>query len=219
VYKTVDRQGGKKQRTRLAIKTAAIELFAENGYSDTTINDIADRAGVASRTVTLHFPTKEELLFDAEPFALEGLSERLSLRGNDESALDALRDWMATTMTALDVSRGEYDDQFWIQRALRARLITSEPALRGRARAGYYEFEQVLATAIAEDLDATANALIPRVAALTAVTGLRELYESDEARALSPDPAMPDLLKLVDRIIDFARAGLTTATAPQQGDV
>jgi|GEM_PF-6654157 len=34
------------------------------------------------------------------------------------------------------------------------------------------------------------GALIPRVAALSAVIGLRELYESDEARTLGPDPGV-----------------------------
>src|SRR5271168_3353643 len=94
----VDRQERRKRRTRQAIQTAALELFAERGYRETTINDIAARADVAARTVTLHFPAKEELLFEAEPFTLESLSQRLAARRPDESALDALRDWMATTM-------------------------------------------------------------------------------------------------------------------------
>ena len=48
------------------------------GYRETTINDMAERAEVAPRTVTVHFPAKEELLLDAEPFTLDSLSERLS---------------------------------------------------------------------------------------------------------------------------------------------
>ena len=55
---------------RAAIQTAALDLFAERGYCETTINDSAERADVAPRTVTLHLPAKEELLFDAEPFTL-----------------------------------------------------------------------------------------------------------------------------------------------------
>src|SRR5580704_11307565 len=102
-----DRQKRRKRRTRLAIQTAAFELFAERGYRETTINDIAERADVAPRTVTMHFPAKEELLFDAEPFTLDGLSKRLATRRPHESALEALRDWMATTMAEAESNRSD----------------------------------------------------------------------------------------------------------------
>src|SRR5580693_1822601 len=100
----VDRQERRKRRTRQAIQKAALDLFAERGYRETTINDIAARADVAPRTVTLHFPTKEELLFDAEPFTLASLNQRLAERRPQESALKALRDWMATTMNETETS-------------------------------------------------------------------------------------------------------------------
>jgi AcrR family transcriptional regulator len=207
----VDRQQRRKARTRLAIQTAALELFAERGYRETTINDIAERADVAPRTVTVHFPAKEELLFDAEPFTLDDLSKRLSARGPRESALAALRDWMATTMTQAETSGPEADGHFWERRALRAHIINTEPELRGRARASYYPFERVLAEAIGNDLGQPGNALIPRLAALSAVAGLRELYESDEAYALAARPRAAELVKLVDTVIGFARAGIEDA--------
>jgi AcrR family transcriptional regulator len=204
----VDRQERRKRRTRQAIQTAALELFAERGYRETTISDIAERADVAPRTVTVHFPAKEELLFDAEPFRLESLSERLAARLPHESALEALRAWMATTMKEAETSVSEHDQRFWERRALRAHIIDSEPELRGRARASYYPFERVLAGAIGEDLSKSGNSLIPRLAAFSAVAGLRELYESDEAQALAAPPNAAELLELVDMVIRFAQAGI-----------
>ena len=206
-----DRQERRKRRTRQAIQTAALTLFAERGYRQTTINDIAERADVAPRTVTVHFPAKQELLFDAEPFTLDGLSKRLSERGPHESALEALRDWMATTMTQAETNGPEPDGHFWQRRALRAHIINAEPELRARARASYHPFERVLADAIGQDLGQPGNALIPRLAALSAVAGLRELYESDEAHALAAPPSAAELLTLVDRVIRFARAGIDGA--------
>jgi AcrR family transcriptional regulator len=205
------RQERRKRRTRQAIQAAALELFAERGYRETTINDIAARADVAPRTVTVHFPAKEELLFDAEPFTLDSLTRRLAARQPDESALDALRDWMATTMMEAETSGSEPDAGFWERRALRARIISTEPELRGRARASYYPFECVLADAIGTDLGQSGNSLSPRLAALSAVAGLRELYESDEARALPVPPSAAELLSLVDTVIRFARAGIDRA--------
>jgi AcrR family transcriptional regulator len=205
-----DRRERKKQRTRLAIQNAAFELFAEHGYRETTINAIADRADVAPRTVTVHFPTKEELLFDAEPFNLESLVSVLETREPHQPALDALRDWMAGTMSALDSS--ESNGGVWERRALRAHIINTEPELRGRARAGYYEFERVLADAIGHDLGQPGTALTPRLAALTAVTGLRELYETNEAESLPSPPTAANLLALVDRVIAFTQAGIGGST-------
>jgi AcrR family transcriptional regulator len=209
-----DRRERRKQRTREAIQVAALELFAERGYRETTISAIADQADVAPRTVTIHFPTKEELLFGAEPFSLDSLTETLEARGPKQTALEALRAWMAETIERLDAVEADERGAFWRQRALRVRIINAEPELRGRARAGYHEFERVLAEAIGKDLAQAGTALVPRLAALTAATGLRELYESDEAQALGPSPTAASLLRLVDRVIAFARAGVERSTDP-----
>ena len=209
-----DRQERRKRRTRQAIQTAALELFAERGYRETTINDIAERADVAPRTVTVHFPAKEELLFDAEPFTLDSLSKRLAAREPSEPALQALRDWMASTMADAEANGSELDGRFWERRALRAHIINNEPELRGRSRASYHPFERALAEAIGEDLGQSGNSLIPRIAALSAVAGLRELYESDEAQALAAPPSAAELLNLVDGVIRFVQTGLEGGERP-----
>ncbi len=49
-------------RTRMA--SAAVELFAERGFDQTTAGDIATRAGVTERTFFRHFADKREVLFD-----------------------------------------------------------------------------------------------------------------------------------------------------------
>jgi AcrR family transcriptional regulator len=205
---SLSRRTRKKQRTRLAIQDAAFALFAERGYRETTISAIADRADVAPRTVTVHFATKEELLFDAEPFRLESLVAALGARGPKVSALDTLRDWMAETMIQLEAETAELTDRFWERRAQRARIINAEPMLRGRARAGYYEFERILADAIGVDIGQAGTALVPRLAALTAVAGLRDLYETDELLALPSPPTAAGLIVLVDRVIAFTLAGI-----------
>jgi AcrR family transcriptional regulator len=198
----------KKQRTRTAIQETALELFATRGYRDTTIAAIAEAADVAPRTVTVHFPTKEDLLFAADPFALETLTERIKGRVAGESSLDALRDWMATTMADLGSEAPEVQKRVWRARGLRAEVINADDALRARARAGYYEFEKVIATGLGEDLGRPANALVPRLAATTAVAGLRELYETREVQTADAPPSTAELLALVDRVLDFIRAGI-----------
>ena len=64
-------------------------------------------------------------------------SPALDARGPDESALDTLRSWMATTMNQLESDNADLSSRFWERRAQRAHIINGEPGLRGRARAGY----------------------------------------------------------------------------------
>lgn len=68
-------------RTRAAIVDAAVALFAEQGFGPTTVEQIAERAGVSRRTFFRHFHAKEALLFhemdDYEQVALDELDERL----------------------------------------------------------------------------------------------------------------------------------------------
>jgi AcrR family transcriptional regulator len=49
-------------RGRLA--EAAMALYGERGFDDTTVADIAERAGLTERTFFRHFPDKREVLFD-----------------------------------------------------------------------------------------------------------------------------------------------------------
>ena len=84
---------------------------------------------------------------------------------------------------------------------------TPNASSAAKAPAGYHEFEPSWPTPSDTTL-ANRSAPAPRLAALTAATGLRELYESDEARALPSPPKAIELLALVERVIAFARAGL-----------
>lgn len=204
----------KKQRTRALIRETAWELFAEHGYDATTIKAIADAADVAPRTVTIHFPAKDDLLFaDDDYFGAGRLEGRLAARPAGQPALEALRQWMTETIGEITSGRAGGAGTYWRARALRARLIGENDRLRGLARASYATAERVLAAAIAADLRVEPDCLAPRLAAVSAVTGLRELYDSREARALGAEPTGDGLIRLVNQVIDYAAAGLAAATA------
>lgn len=57
-------RNGEEARRRL--QQAALELFSERGYEQTTASEIAARAGVTERTFFRHFPDKREVLFDGQ---------------------------------------------------------------------------------------------------------------------------------------------------------
>ena len=48
---------------RERLEAAALDLFAENGYEETTVAQIADRAGLNRATFFRHFADKREVLF------------------------------------------------------------------------------------------------------------------------------------------------------------
>ncbi|WP_439442682.1 TetR/AcrR family transcriptional regulator [Listeria aquatica] len=49
--------------TKTALESAALELFLEKGYSNTTAAEIAEHAGVTERTFFRYYPEKKEILF------------------------------------------------------------------------------------------------------------------------------------------------------------
>src|SRR5215471_12980541 len=52
----------KKARTRAAIRTEAMRLFRERGYSATTIEQIAAAADISPATFFRYYPTKEDVV-------------------------------------------------------------------------------------------------------------------------------------------------------------
>jgi AcrR family transcriptional regulator len=80
----------KKDSSRRAIEDAAWELFAERGYEDTSINDIAERANVAPRTFFRYFPTKEAVLYPQFEELLRLVREEFRRRPADEPVITSL---------------------------------------------------------------------------------------------------------------------------------
>ncbi|MDI9976977.1 TetR/AcrR family transcriptional regulator [Rhodococcus sp. NM-2] len=61
------------RRTRLLVRDAAARLFVERGYVSTTVRNVAEAAGVSTRTVFTAFPGgKAELFHEALHTAIDG---------------------------------------------------------------------------------------------------------------------------------------------------
>jgi AcrR family transcriptional regulator len=78
----LNKQQEKSQRAQESICEAAIESLYAVGYGDTTLNKVADIAGVSKGALQHHFPTKEDLITATADRLLQrsvpNISERVS---------------------------------------------------------------------------------------------------------------------------------------------
>lgn len=111
----------KKRKTQQTLQAAAIRLMTENGFTGTTIEQIADAAEVSPRTFFRYFPTKEAvLLTDLQD---EIVAAYLSRAPADMSIIDA---YQAAVTAAFD----ELSEEEWAVEQARMRLTVATPELR-----------------------------------------------------------------------------------------
>jgi AcrR family transcriptional regulator len=60
------------------LREAALELFLERGFDDTTVSGIAERAGLTERTFYRHFSDKREVLFNGQEQMVAALRARIA---------------------------------------------------------------------------------------------------------------------------------------------
>ncbi len=81
----------RSERTRVALRRAATDLFAAQGVEATSAEQIAEAAGVTLRTFYRHFPSKHDLLFADYDTGLQWFRKALVARPRDESVVESVR--------------------------------------------------------------------------------------------------------------------------------
>jgi AcrR family transcriptional regulator len=72
------------------LERAAIELFAERGCDETTVAEIAQRAGLTERTFFRHFSDKREVLFSGESVLHELIAHTVVNAADSASPIEAV---------------------------------------------------------------------------------------------------------------------------------
>src|SRR5215471_3305322 len=137
----------KKQRTRQQIADTAWRLFAERGFDEVPVAEIARQAGVSEATVFNYFPTKEDLVFHRMEAFEQGLLDALRDRPDGESIVQAFGRF------ALQPRGFLASDDPAATEGMRtvARVMTSSPALQTRQREIFERFTGTLASLVAEE--------------------------------------------------------------------
>ncbi|GAA3038834.1 TetR/AcrR family transcriptional regulator [Streptomyces glomeratus] len=99
----------KKDRTRQQLRACAAQLFAEQGFADTTVAEIAACANVSTRTFFRYFDSKEDLLLPDGIELFSAVEQALAQRPLEEPPLDAVYNallaaaalFRSTSLTAL----------------------------------------------------------------------------------------------------------------------
>ena len=185
----------KKRQTREALTRAALELFVERGYDETTLAEIAEAAGVSTRTIFAYFSGKEDILFSTVQTVLDALGRTLAERPEGVDTLTALREFILSSAhekTELDCKLGE--------------LVAADPTLSSHKRARVGQLQEVLAAAIADDLGVGPNDLRPHVAAASLTAAFEMLERQDRGHSIVP--TNEEIAAAIDPVISFVRAGL-----------
>jgi AcrR family transcriptional regulator len=110
----------KRNRTRRDLQGAAIRLMREQGYAETTVEQIADAAEVSPRTFFRYFPTKEAvLLTDLQD---DAIAQMLATAPDDLDIIDAYRLAVETAFLSLT-------EEQWNTERERMRLVIATPEL------------------------------------------------------------------------------------------
>ena len=173
---------------RARITDAALALFQSQGYAETTIDQIAEAAGVARRTVFGHFPTKEAILFDELAARRNVTIARLQERPRSEPPLVSLHAVMR------QMCEQGYDRPLLTQ--IR-NVLAAEPklAIAHVSLVGGVSFEQELVAAL-EQRGAEASG-----AELQALAAMVSMWFLTAVRVYFRDRRRSSLLRCFDEVV------------------
>ena len=173
----------KKARTRASIQQHAMRLFAQQGYTATTVEQIAEAAEVSPSTFFRYYPTKEDVVLsdDYNPMLVAAVQAQPA----ELSALQAIRASMRALRDAVP------PEEIQLIRD-RSALVFAEPELRAAMLRQFTDTVRTLAQAVALRVGRPADDFAVRTLA-GAVIGV-----SMSALLAALDDPKADYLELID---------------------
>ncbi|WP_043636413.1 TetR/AcrR family transcriptional regulator [Nonomuraea candida] len=136
----------RRAQTQRTIQAHAIRLFTARGYDATTMNEIAEAAGVSPMTLYRHFPTKEDLVLTDRHGEL--IAEHLAASPAEGPLTHRIARALIAAATALTGDDAADDREFLL---VRLQLMIATPALRARHLDNQYALQQAITSALHDD--------------------------------------------------------------------
>lgn len=158
----------KRQETFERIAETGLRLFSRDGYEATTLDAIAEAAGISRRTIFYYFKSKEEILLDWQMRGFSvSLHKAVLAQPSDKAPVEAVRDAL------LALSAGFRTKEFIsIDRVLR-----SSETLKARKQATYGIHEQALHGTLAERWPSPDRSTSLRLVAMASLGAMRIAIE------------------------------------------
>jgi TetR/AcrR family transcriptional regulator, regulator of mycofactocin system len=169
------RRGRPPSTSRRELRLIALRLFAERGFDNTTIEQIAAEAGVSERTFFRYFTTKASVLWTEFETEVEAIRASLAAVPDDVPLMDAIRGAV--------VAANHYRADDVPEMRMRMHLIATVPALSVSAAGHYDAWERAISEFAGRRLDRPPDSLYPLTIGRAALAACRAAYDRWSVRA------------------------------------
>jgi TetR/AcrR family transcriptional regulator, regulator of mycofactocin system len=180
---TAGKAGRRRLTSRAELEHVAFDLFDQDGFDQTTVDDIAAAAGISRRTFFRYFRSKNDVVWGDFDAMLDMMRARLAACPPGRPLMDEVREAL------LDFNRVPPEELPWHRR--RMALILRTPALQAHSTLRYADWRAVLASFVGERLGRPATTLAPQTIAHATLGVAVAAYEQ---WLLAPGLDLPALL-------------------------
>jgi AcrR family transcriptional regulator len=200
----------KKARTRAALIEVSQRLFAERGYTETTLDDISAQVDITTQTLLRYFPSKADLALAPLLAPLEELERFLASPQRAVATLEVWRWYVG--VEAAEAANPSTEATATYVANLRAyrEWVDKDPVLVAHLSDMERWLQGVLAAALARDADADPDDLHAALVAALLVAGRRAVWDRWLARDRATDSLVDDQLA----VVDYAVSSLQRRGAP-----
>ena len=187
------RRGRPRGTSRRTLELIALRLFAEQGFDETTIEQIAAEAGVSRRTFFRYFDSKASVLWGEFDSEISVIRDALARVPDSVPMMEAIR------QAVIEFNRLPPDQVH--QHRRRMSLILGVPTLLANSTLRFAQWREVLATFAAGRLGLRPDDLLPNVVGYSALGATLAGYDEwlrDEAS---------DLVELLDAALGELAVG------------